>query len=251
MLRFSEGEDPDPSRDSPFSKPYCSYRVDALKGLGKSANEADKAVNAFLQKRYFGTPDMPPATLASMTRRRIDTDWLAPASALALKLDSDTNNTSLVLAFELPDGTVMLFAADAQVGNWESWHDQTYGVDEEGTGITAENLLNRTRLYKVGHHGSHNATLKDRGLAMMIHDELVVMIPTDEEFGKRQGSSGWQMPNPRVRTALRERSKGRILRNDRLYSPEARAADAELRGVDPGFFDKLKETPLYLEYRLL
>jgi hypothetical protein len=50
--------------------------------------------------------------------RRIDHDWLASAGQLALDLNSYTNNTSLVLAFELgPRGKVLLFAADAQRGN--------------------------------------------------------------------------------------------------------------------------------------
>lgn len=56
--------------------------------------------------------------------RRIDRDWLGAAEQLALKLNSDTNNTSLVLAFVAGEGAdrrVLLFAGDAQVGNWESW----------------------------------------------------------------------------------------------------------------------------------
>ena len=47
------------------------------------------------------------------------------ASDLALQLDSVTNNTSLVLAIErIADGKVLLFPADAQEGNWLSWHDE-------------------------------------------------------------------------------------------------------------------------------
>ena len=69
--------------------------------------------------------------------RRIDGDWLSAAEALALDLASDTNNTSLVLAFEWGapgKGRVLLFAADAQVGNWLSWRDQSYGERREGEG---------------------------------------------------------------------------------------------------------------------
>src|SRR5262249_37686503 len=51
--------------------------------------------------------------------RRIDADWLGVSSDVAIQLDSKTNNSSLVLAFEFADnGRVLLFAADAQVGNW-------------------------------------------------------------------------------------------------------------------------------------
>ena len=80
-----------------------------------------------------------------MDRRRIDGDWLGAAGAVALKLDSDTNNTSLVLAFELPGDQrdVMLFAGDAQVGNWLSWSKQDYPAPDGGT-VTSDELLART-----------------------------------------------------------------------------------------------------------
>ena len=48
---------------------------------------------------------------------------------LALKLDSDTNNTSLVTGFQLEESNkVLLFPGDAQVGNWLSWEDVTFDV---------------------------------------------------------------------------------------------------------------------------
>lgn len=120
--------------------------------------------------------------------RRIDGEWMAAAAEFALKLDSDTNNTSLALAFELPDGQVLLFPADAQVGNWESWHDRADGTRREWTAgnrrVTAEALLSRTVLYKVGHHGSHNATLRDRGLEMMTAPDLVALMPVDTHVAR-------------------------------------------------------------------
>src|SRR5262249_31694347 len=62
--------------------------------------------------------------------RQISDDWLSFATELALKLDRDTNNTSLALAIELVEsGKVFLFPGDAQVGNWESWQDRTWQVD--------------------------------------------------------------------------------------------------------------------------
>ena len=65
------------------------------------------------------------------------------ATTLAMQLDQDTNNTSLVLAFELgprkESGPVLLFAADAQVGNWLSWQNVTWTF--EGRTITGPDLL--------------------------------------------------------------------------------------------------------------
>ena len=88
-------------------------------------------------------------------------DDAADAGALALAMNNATNNASLVLAFELSKGgKVLLFVGDAQAGNWRSWSDGAF--DDGGTKVTAEDLLGRTVLYKVGHHGSHNATLKGK-----------------------------------------------------------------------------------------
>src|SRR5207247_1037341 len=72
--------------------------------------------------------------------------------------NDQTNNASLVLAFELgKGGKVLLFAADAQRGNWASWTKKSWR-DGDKT-VQAKDLMSRTVLYKVGHHGSHNATL--------------------------------------------------------------------------------------------
>lgn len=233
---------------SPFAQQYCTIEADGL-AKAVAAGEPLDGDAAWIADRYYRLPADSSARAEMLKRRWIDDDWLSAAGPLALKLDSDTNNTSLALAFDLPDGSAMLFAADAQVGNWLSWHERSYR-DETGAVHSAEQILNRTRFYKVGHHGSHNATLDAKGLAMMTRDDLVAAIPTDEEFGAQQGG-GWQMPNPRVKKALMERTRGRILRNDRHYSEAARAQDEELKHVEPGFFAKLAETELYLEYRVL
>src|SRR6185295_6283346 len=51
--------------------------------------------------------------------RRVDDDWLAGSSALALRAGDYTNNLSLVLAFDVPGSKrMLLFPGDAQVGNW-------------------------------------------------------------------------------------------------------------------------------------
>lgn len=44
---------------------------------------------------------------------------------------------------------------------------------------TTEYLLANTEFYKVGNHGSHNATLI-KGLELMTHNNLVAMIPADK-----------------------------------------------------------------------
>jgi beta-lactamase superfamily II metal-dependent hydrolase len=147
--------------------------------------------------------------------RRIEDDWLRSAELLALDLDNKTNNTSLVLAVELTDtGKVLLFAADAQVGNWLSWHDYTWTGNQPDEVIKAEDLLKRTVLYKVGHHGSRNATLKKKGLMMMTSKELVAMIPVDKTWA--QTKQGWEHPANNLLTEIRNATKGRVIRMDEI-----------------------------------
>lgn len=138
--------------------------------------------------------------------RRIEQEWLGAAGPLALKLDSDTNNTSLALAFELAEGgRVLLFPGDAQVGNWLSWESVKF---DDAEAVTSGDLLARTVLYKVGHHASHNATLREKGLELMTSKELAAMIPVNREMAKKKK---WNMPFPPLFKRLNEKALGRVL----------------------------------------
>jgi hypothetical protein len=186
--------------------------------------------------------------------RRIDGEWLEGIAQFALQLDSDTNNTSLALAFELPGGQVLLFPGDAQVGNWESWYCHTWDVD--GAKVVAADLLARTVLYKVGHHGSHNATLSEKGLELMTDPGLVALLPVDEYIA--HAKKRWtKMPfNPLMKRLL-EKTEKRVLRPDQAQqtppADKAFAARVEFATktiepeVAPG---KTAKRPLYIEYTL-
>jgi len=159
----------------------------------------------FFQNSYWGTPG------DASEWRRIDSDWLGGTDELALMLQSATNNTSLVLAIELEDGDVMLFAGDAQVGNWLSWQDLTWTL-AGGRVVTGPDLLARTVFYKVGHHGSHNATLRQQGLEQMKRLKTAV-IPVDEVVAKKMRWSA--MPLKGLVAALDEQTGGRTFRTDK------------------------------------
>jgi hypothetical protein len=107
---------------------------------------------AFFAERYGSAENDPDAW------RRIDNKWLAEAENLALQLDSLTNNSSLALAIELGSARrVILMAADAQVGNWLSWHDGSWkSTWDNGANldVTAADLLGRVVLYKWGITGA-------------------------------------------------------------------------------------------------
>ena len=161
----------------------------------------------FFQDHYWG--EDADSEEKSQSWRAIDGAWLASSTLLALQLDSATNNSSLVIALELDGGDVMLFAADAQVGNWLSWQDASWKV--AGRAVTGSNLLERTILYKVGHHGSHNATLREKGLEMMSKLK-VAMIPVDHEMAKKKG---WgKMPLDSLVQRLEDITNGGVVRVD-------------------------------------
>lgn len=147
--------------------------------------------------------------------RKIENDWTAAADALALNLDSHTNNTCLVVAFELsPGGKVLLFAADAQIGNWISWQQRSWRLREaDGVRkVTAQDLLQRTVFYKVGHHGSHNATMRAGGLEQMTSDDLVAFVPV---FRKEAEKNRWfGMPFGPLVKRLNEKTRNRVVYSD-------------------------------------
>ena len=92
--------------------------------------------------RHVGGAAIAPRSPADAAWRRIDADWLYSAETLALKLNTGINNTSLVVAFELPQSKkVLFFAADAQRGNWVSWKDLAF-KDGDAT-VTSRDLLAR------------------------------------------------------------------------------------------------------------
>jgi len=147
--------------------------------------------------------------------RNIDYDWLAASEDLALQLNNATNNTSLVLAMEwIKDGRVLLFPADAQLGNWRSWEKVEFQVKNakgETEKVTSADLLGRTVFYKVGHHASHNATRKENGLEAMKRNDLVAMIPVDTKVAENKE---WVMPAHALYDVLLQKTRGRVLRSD-------------------------------------
>jgi hypothetical protein len=73
------------------------------------------------------------------------------AARLVRNLDDALNNTSLVLLLEI-GGLRLLFPGDAQIENWQ------YTLEKLGAEPELRAKLRDIDLYKVGHHGSRNAT---------------------------------------------------------------------------------------------
>jgi Metallo-beta-lactamase superfamily len=170
------------------------------------------------RNKHRGTQDAPRSVTAIRRRynqageswRRIDNAWFDQAGALALYLNRLTNNSSLALAIELVDsGKVLLFAGDAQIGNWLSWDD----VPWKDRSISTDDLLARTVFYKVGHHASHNATLV-AALERMNSPELVAMIPVNKQDPNITKENGWRMPATNLFNRLAEKASNRVLQMD-------------------------------------
>ena len=211
--------------------------------------------------------------------RKIDTDWLAAAGQFALNVDGLANNSSLVLAIELsPGGRVLLFPGDAQIGNWLSWFGKVTYADGQHRGremvwnldnnrkVDAKDLLERTVLYKVGHHGSHNATLKKGGLEIMgtrWRDEFTAMLPVNENLARNHTTYG-EMPLTSIVKELLIRTGGRLLRTDYGDPPDLPAKNPKLKPTQPAV-NGLSPIPpeqmsgctvnesngLYFDYRIL
>lgn len=223
----------DPSKSNPETYGMAAMRSllrDLGPALGMAADDGDGS-----DSKPFGanwTVDLDAASAPDFFRdtyfnpanawQRIDSDWLEGASALALSFDQAVNNTSLVLAIQLGDGDVLLFAADAQVGNWLSWHALTWTLGDKST-VTAPDLLKRVIFYKVGHHASHNATLEAQGLELM-EKIAYAMISVNAEMAikKKWG----RMPFQPLLDALNKSTANRTVRADEPIPAEAQSAVA-------------------------
>lgn len=86
-------------------------------------------------------------------RNRLETLTGQSLLEIVRQLDKQMNNTSLILLFEV-FGKKLLFPGDAQIENW------SYALAEAPDSARVRRLLAEVDFYKVGHHGSLNATPK-------------------------------------------------------------------------------------------
>ncbi|MCU4179714.1 MBL fold metallo-hydrolase [Bosea sp. BH3] len=229
---------------SPFDPEFGKALSEVLPLAGgsaapKTADLADASSAALVEllHAHYSGPALAPtagkakakpaaAVTVDQSWRRIDGDWLGLSADLAMRLDKGVNNTSLVLAFEFGNRRIALFVGDAQVGNWLSWHDLKWEVN--GTAVTGPDLMKRTVYLKVGHHGSHNATLKAKGLELMNDPDLSAFIPVNEADAKK---IGWrEMPFTDILGALKLRAGARVVRADEPWLADGAIPPALAQG---------------------
>ena len=216
LLGAVQCEDPESTDESaPFEPSVGSDLQAAIGGTTDPRDEADKRIADLIKSHYLEDES-----------RRIDFDWLAAGADLAIQLDNRTNNSSVVLAFEFVDtGRVMLFTADAQVGNWLSWQDLSWGRGDAA--VSGPELMARTVLLKVGHHGSENATLEEKGLELMTDPDLFAFIPTNSDDATK---IGWgEMPFEPILAALKRHAGNRVIRADDPWPQRSKGARAPFR----------------------
>jgi len=109
----------------------------------------------------------------------------------------------------------MLRWATGCPGRTFEWPDE--GANHEK--VTGKDLLKRTVFYKVGHHCSRNATLRENGLEMMVSSQLVAMIPVDEEWAKTKRIP-WLIPADELLKRLKVKTRGRVIRSDFIPAEE-------------------------------
>lgn len=117
----------------------------SLQGLDQDAELVTKGDGLFPDHDYFSAGGMPMELL--WFRNQLDEARAGQMLALVRSLDKQMNNTSLILLFEIGRKKV-LFPGDAQLENWSYALSQDAEVQK----------LKHVDLYKVGHHGSRNAT---------------------------------------------------------------------------------------------
>jgi beta-lactamase superfamily II metal-dependent hydrolase len=152
--------------------------------------------------------------LPSAAQRVADTiNKAQPAMLLSAvkEVEHHLNNQSLVVLFKF-QGKNLLFAGDAQAGNWEYWmYGGTPTKAPSLDDLTAEGkrVLGNLDLYKVGHHGSTNATPITAVEAM--GGKFASMCSTQRDtYGNPV--KGTEVPRDPLMEALAKKSK--LLRSD-------------------------------------
>jgi len=175
--------------------------------------------------------------IAAMQARvaSVQPDMLAARAAVA---NNVINNQSLVTLFTFK-GKTLLFAGDAQWGNWANF---LFG-GLTGTSLKAESkaILGKLDFYKVGHHGSTNATPKDALAAM--RDGCVAMCST------AVGAYN-EVPRGPLITAIDQKTHKQLARSDQVTAGDAkpektagalpdifRAGEDQVGGVTCGYID--------------
>jgi beta-lactamase superfamily II metal-dependent hydrolase len=176
-----------------------------------SAAASGKKFDPFGEQWHATSADYPPAAFrefaggAAALEAAIQAAQPAVLLTAVKAMDSFLNNQSLVVLFTF-DGKNMLFVGDAQAGNWEYWMyggEPTKAPSLDDISDLGKTVLGNLHFYKVGHHGSTNATPITAVQAMM--GDFASMCSTQEDsYGNED--KGTEVPRTPLIEALAEKS---------------------------------------------
>ena len=227
---------PDADRVQSFEKAWPASAADYPEN---AFDEFDSGLTGRGEKRKKDGAVKMEATLAKM-----QPDVLAAA---ADKLDGTLNNQSLVVLFTCKSKK-LLFVGDAQWGNWSYWlyGKAVFGADP-GITTRARDILGSIDFYKVGHHGSTNATPIPAVGALNKNCAAMCSTATGA-YGKPEKKT--EVPRTALMDALEARTGNRLVRSDWVAAAH--------KGPDPEAKEELSELPdgfttpgeLYIDYNL-
>ncbi|HEX8501803.1 MAG TPA: hypothetical protein VF659_14565 [Pyrinomonadaceae bacterium] len=175
-------------------------------------------------------------------------------AAAAVQIDKFLNNQSLVVLFTFA-GKRLLFVGDAQAGNWEHW---LYRIDapEKDPGKIGDlaeesrRILGEIDFYKVGHHGSTNATPIQAVEALgggRPAGSIVAMCSTEEGvYGNPDPSKGTEVPRVPLMEALGGRCA--LVRSDAIEITVAGKKLGAAAALPKPKSGRLTRGDLYVEY---
>ncbi|MCX7007854.1 MAG: MBL fold metallo-hydrolase, partial [Kiritimatiellaeota bacterium] len=169
----------------------------------------------------------------------VQPDALLAGAALA---DNTINNQSLVVLFTFA-GKSLLFAGDAQWGNWESF---LYGQDVSKLATpqllpASKKMLGALNLYKVGHHGSTNAT--PMVAVEALRKGAVALCSTEPGCF---GSAAKNSEVPRGPLLVELAKKGPVVRSDQVAAGDNSATDGLPKKLPAHFSSPGNQ--LYIDY---
>ena len=169
---------------------------------------------------------IPPGPISWLIER-LERDSLHLLHRIVRSVDDALNNTSVILLFEVGKKR-LLFPGDAQIENW------SYALAEAPDHEDVRALLGAIDFYKVGHHGSRNATPKS--LFNLWGDDPEAGRPMLSFMSTRSGvhghAGGTEVPRKTLVAALGHRTRLLTtdgLKPDHLFIEATASAD----GGDP------------------
>ena len=225
-----------------------------LAALGDVGVPDAKKIQPFDPKKWPGSADeYPKATFEELdgidgmekTLGGMQPDALAAA---ADKLDGTLNNQSLVVLFTC-NGKKLLFVGDAQWGNWAYWlYGKAVNGSDPGISDRAKEILGTIDFYKVGHHGSTNAT--PIPVVDALNQRCAAMCSTATgAFGSAARKT--EVPRTALMEALETRTGKRLVRSDWVSAGNAKPdeqAREETPALPKGFTSP--DAGLYIDYTL-